>query len=100
MNTILQRFTGEWAVLLQPEAILTVCREIGYTAWRDRVLTLVTTIMQAAVGPVHPAVQRPVPSLSLDAEVVRAGLSQSTGRCARCRSLMGLYFCGAVLSDQ
>jgi succinate dehydrogenase hydrophobic anchor subunit len=41
---ILQRFTGEWAMLLQPEAILTVCREIGYTAWRDRVLTPVTTV--------------------------------------------------------
>jgi hypothetical protein len=44
MTTILQRFTGEWAVLLQPEAILTVCREIGYTTWRNRVLTPVTTM--------------------------------------------------------
>ncbi|MGH8071456.1 MAG: hypothetical protein ACRERE_40750 [Candidatus Entotheonellia bacterium] len=44
ITTILQRFTGEWAALLQPEAILTVCGEIGYTAWRDRVLTPVTTI--------------------------------------------------------
>src|SRR5512132_2908844 len=44
MTTILQRFTGEWAMLLQPEAILTVCREIGYTTWRDRVLTPVTTV--------------------------------------------------------
>jgi hypothetical protein len=44
MTTILQRFTGEWAVLLEADAILTVCREIGYTAWRDRVLTPVTTI--------------------------------------------------------
>jgi hypothetical protein len=43
MTTILQRFTGEWAILLHPEAILTVCREIGYTTWRDRVLTPVTT---------------------------------------------------------
>ena len=42
--TILQRFTGEWAMLLQPEAILAVCREIGYMAWRDRVLTPVTTM--------------------------------------------------------
>ena len=38
-TTILQRFTDEWAIRLQPEAILTVCREIEYTAWRDRVLT-------------------------------------------------------------
>ncbi|MDQ3828825.1 MAG: IS4 family transposase, partial [Candidatus Tectomicrobia bacterium] len=44
ITTILQRFTGEWTMLLQPEAILTVCREIGYTAWRDRVLTPVTTM--------------------------------------------------------
>jgi Transposase DDE domain len=44
INAILQRLTGEWATLLQPEAILTICREIGYTAWRDRVLTPVTTV--------------------------------------------------------
>ena len=31
-------------MLLQPDAILTVCREIGSTTWRDRVLTPVTTI--------------------------------------------------------
>jgi hypothetical protein len=43
ITTILQRFTGEWAVRRQPEAILAVCREIGSTAWRDRVLTPVTT---------------------------------------------------------
>ena len=42
--TILQRFTGEWATLLQPDAILAVCGEIGYTAWRDRVLTPMTTV--------------------------------------------------------
>jgi hypothetical protein len=30
--TILQRFTGEWAALLQPEAILAVGGEIGYMA--------------------------------------------------------------------
>jgi hypothetical protein len=36
--------TGEWATLLQPDAILTVCQEIGYTAWRDRVLTPVPTM--------------------------------------------------------
>src|SRR6267142_6943868 len=44
ITTILQRFTGEWAMLRQPDAILTVCREIGYTAWRDRLLTPVTTM--------------------------------------------------------
>jgi hypothetical protein len=44
INTIVQRFSGGWAALLHPEAILTVCREIGYTAWRDRVLMPVTTM--------------------------------------------------------
>jgi hypothetical protein len=44
LTTILQRLTGEWATLLQPDAILAVCREIGYTAWRDRLLTPVTTV--------------------------------------------------------
>jgi hypothetical protein len=34
MTTILQRFSGEWVALLQTDAILTVCREIGYTVWR------------------------------------------------------------------
>jgi heme exporter protein D len=42
--SILQRFTGEWATLLQPDAILAVCGEVGYTGWRDRVLTPVTTV--------------------------------------------------------
>ena len=29
ITTVLQRLTGEWATLLQPDAILAVCREIG-----------------------------------------------------------------------
>jgi hypothetical protein len=32
ITTILPRFTGEWARLLPPDAILAVCREIGYMA--------------------------------------------------------------------
>jgi hypothetical protein len=44
ITTILPRFTGEWAMLLPPEAIPAVCREIGYTTWRDRLLTPVTTM--------------------------------------------------------
>jgi hypothetical protein len=43
-TTILQRVTGEGAVLRPPEAMLTVGREIGETAWRDRGLTPVTTM--------------------------------------------------------
>jgi Transposase DDE domain len=44
ITAILQRLTGEWAALLEPEAILAVCGEVGYTGWRDRVLTPVTTM--------------------------------------------------------
>jgi hypothetical protein len=44
ITAVLKRFTSEWAMWLQPEAILTVCREIGYTAWRDRMLTPATTV--------------------------------------------------------
>jgi hypothetical protein len=44
LTTILPRVTGEWAMRLPPEAILTGCHAIGSTAWRDRVLTPVTTV--------------------------------------------------------
>jgi hypothetical protein len=53
ITAILPRFTGEWAMLLQPEAILTVCREIGYTAWRDRLLTPVTTVPLCLLQMLH-----------------------------------------------
>jgi hypothetical protein len=43
-TAILQHLTGEWAALLQPEAILAACGEVGYTGWRDRLLTPVTTM--------------------------------------------------------
>jgi hypothetical protein len=44
ITTVLRRFTGEWAALLEPEAILSICEQIGYTAWRDRLLTPITTM--------------------------------------------------------
>jgi hypothetical protein len=53
LTTILQRFTGEWAILLQPEALLTVCREIGYTTWRNRALTPVTTMQLFLLQVLH-----------------------------------------------
>src|SRR3712207_1352696 len=53
MTTILQRFTTEWATLLQPEAILTVCSEMGYTGWRNRVLTPVTTVQLFLLQMLH-----------------------------------------------
>jgi len=60
-----QRFTADWATLLQPEAILAACGEVGYTTWRDRVLTPATTaqlfLWQILHG--HPAC-RHLPHLS------------------------------------
>jgi hypothetical protein len=44
ITTILPRLTGEWATLRPPDTTLAVCGEIGATAWRDRVLTPVTTV--------------------------------------------------------
>src|SRR5215475_881031 len=44
ITTVLTRLKTEWAAQLQPDAILAACQEAGYTSWRDRVLTPVTTI--------------------------------------------------------
>jgi hypothetical protein len=44
ITAVLTRLKTEWAAHLQPDAIMAVCREAGYTAWRARVLTPVTTI--------------------------------------------------------
>jgi DDE family transposase len=53
LTTVLQRFTGEWATLLQPGAILALWSEIGYTAWRDRMLTPVTTVQLFVLQMLH-----------------------------------------------
>jgi hypothetical protein len=53
ITTILPRFTGAWAMRRPPEAILTVCGAIGYTAWRDRVLTPVTTLQLFLLPSLH-----------------------------------------------
>jgi Transposase DDE domain len=44
ITAVLRRFKTEWATQLQPEAIIGACEEAGYTSWRHRVLTPVTTI--------------------------------------------------------
>jgi Transposase DDE domain len=51
--SILQRFTGEWATLRQPDAILAVCSAIGSPAWRDRVLTPGTTVQLVLLQILH-----------------------------------------------
>ena len=44
ITAVLTRLKTEWAAQLQPDAIKATCQEAGYTSWRDRVLTPVTTI--------------------------------------------------------
>jgi hypothetical protein len=44
ITAVLTRLKTDWATQLQPDAILAACQEAGYTSWRDRVLTPVTTI--------------------------------------------------------
>jgi hypothetical protein len=53
VTAILQRFTAEWVTRLQPEAILAACGEVGYAAWRARVLTPVTTIQLCLLQILH-----------------------------------------------
>jgi Transposase DDE domain len=44
ITAVLTRLKTEWATQLQSDAILAACHKAGYTSWRDRVLTPVTTI--------------------------------------------------------
>jgi hypothetical protein len=90
ITAILQRFTTEWATLLQPEAILTVCSEMGYTGWRNRVLTPVTTVqlflLQILQG--HTACSH-LPHLS--------GLRFSAAAYCQARARLPLRFCALLL---
>jgi Transposase DDE domain len=53
LTTVLTRLKTDWAAQLQPDAILAVCQEAGYTSWRDRVLTPVTTIQLFLLQMLH-----------------------------------------------
>ena len=44
VTAVRKRLKTEWATQRQSEALLAACEEAGYSAWRDRVLTPVTTI--------------------------------------------------------
>ena len=61
MATIGPRFPGEWAMRPPPDAILTIGRGIGSTAWRARVLTPGTTVPRFLVQmlPGHRACSHP-----------------------------------------
>jgi hypothetical protein len=44
VTAVLKRLNTAWATQLPPEAIIAACEEAGYSSWRDRVRTPVTTI--------------------------------------------------------
>ena len=50
---VLTRFKTDWAAQLQPDAIEAACQEGGYTSWRERVLTPVTTIQLFLLQMLH-----------------------------------------------
>jgi Transposase DDE domain len=51
--TVLERLKTEWATELQPGAIRAACEEVGYTAWRERVLTPVITVQLFLLPVLH-----------------------------------------------
>jgi Transposase DDE domain len=53
ITAVLTRLKTDWAAQLQPDAMMAVCQEAGYTAWRDRVLTPVTTIQLFLLQMLH-----------------------------------------------
>src|SRR6266550_2708601 len=53
VTAVLRRFKTEWATPWQPEAIIGACEAAGYTAWRDRVLSPVTTIQLLLLQILH-----------------------------------------------
>jgi hypothetical protein len=50
---VLRRFKTAWATQLPPDAIMGACEAAGYTSWRHRVLTPVTTIQLCLLQMLH-----------------------------------------------
>jgi hypothetical protein len=88
VTPILQRFTTEWAALLQPEAILAACGEVGHRAWRNRVLTPVTTIQLFPLQILHGnTAYRHLPHVSgLRSSAAAYWLARATQRLTSCHS--------------
>jgi hypothetical protein len=53
VTAVLSRFKTAWAPQWQPAAIIGACEEAGYTSWRARVLTPVTTIQLFLLQMLH-----------------------------------------------
>jgi hypothetical protein len=87
---VLTRLKTEWAAQLQSDAILAVCREAGYTSWRDRVLTPVTTLQLFLLQILHGHTAcSPLPHLS--------GLRFSASAYCQARAKLPLHFFALLL---
>jgi hypothetical protein len=53
LNRILHQFRDAGTSALEPEAIVHACRQVGYTAWRDRLLNPVVTIQVFLLQVLH-----------------------------------------------
>ena len=53
LNRILHQFRDAGTSALEPEAIVGACRQVGYTAWRDRLLNPVATIQVFLLQVLH-----------------------------------------------
>jgi hypothetical protein len=53
MTTVLQRLKTDWAAQLQPKAIQAACESVGYTEWRDRLLSPVVTVQAFLLQILH-----------------------------------------------
>jgi DDE family transposase len=91
ITAVLTRLKTDWATQLQSDAILAACQEAGYTSWRDRVLTPVTTIQLFLLQILHGNTAcRHLPHLS--------GLRFSTSAYCQARSKLPLDLFGLLLT--
>ena len=60
VTAVLRRFKTAWATPWPPEAIIGACEEGGYTFWRDRILTPVTTIQLFLLQILHGTLRAPI----------------------------------------
>jgi len=51
--TVLERLKTDWAAELQPDAIHAACEAVGYTAWRERILSPVITVQLFLLQVLH-----------------------------------------------
>jgi hypothetical protein len=91
ITAVLTRLKTDWATQLQPDAIMVACQEAGYTSWRDRVLTPVTTIQLFLLQVLHGNTAcSHLPHLS--------GLRFSAAACCQARARLPLNLFGLLLT--